>query len=241
LLLIFHHYGETAGDGNPAGLKPNPGEISLKSALRTWLVSGEFRKILDAATESNRIIGTLITLTYSEDVLLSWRAIDAIGRCALHLALTRPGSLTKYLRRLFWMMTDESGSIAPRAPEAIGEIVRSDPHEYADFIPLTVSLMHMEPEDRPVFLPGILYALGRIGEAFPGAVDESIDGIETALSDPDAQARAMAVRCLDRLGRNDILLRHSGLSRDNGTAQIYDEERLFDINVGDLYKRTLQV
>ncbi len=213
----------------------------MKSDLRSWLISAEFRKILDAASGSNRIIGTLITLTYSGDPLLSWRAIDAIGRCAEHLAPTRPEVLIKYLHRLFWMMTDESGSIAPRAPEIIGEIVRSNPEKFSDFIPLTVSLMHLEPEDRPVFLPGILYALGRIGEAAAGRIEDGIDGIETALSDPGSQTRAMAVWCLGRIGRHDILLRHSELQQDNGAAQIYLEERLLDTTVGELYKRTLNV
>lgn len=213
----------------------------MKSELRSWLVSADFRKVLNAASDSNRIIGTLITLTYSDDTLLCWRAIDAIGRCAAHLAPTRPEVLNNYLRRLFWMMTDESGSIAPRAPEAIGEIVRSNPEEFTDFIPLTASLMHLEPEDRPRFLPGILYALGRIGETAAGTIDESITGIESALSDPDSQARAMAVWCLGRIGRHDILLRHPELEQDNGKAQTYHEERLLDTTVGELYKKTLQV
>lgn len=212
----------------------------MKSDLRTWLASADFRKILDAARNSDRIIGALITLTYSDDALLSWRAIDAIGRCAEYFAPTRPKVLTKYLRRLFWMMTDESGSIAPRAPEAIGEIVRSDPGKYADFIPLTVSLLNLEPEDRPVFLPGILYALGRIGEAAPGTIEESIGGIETALSDPDSQARAMSVWCLGRIGRHDILLRHPELKKDTGRALLYRENHILDTTVGGLYTTTMR-
>ena len=116
-----------------------------------------------------------------------------------------------------------------------------DQEKFSDFIPLTVSLMHLEPEDRPVFLPGILYALGRIGEAAAGRIEDGIDGIETALSDPGSQTRAMAVWCLGRIGRHDILLRHSELQQDNGAAQIYLEERLLDITVGELYKKTLHV
>ena len=213
----------------------------MKSDLRSWLVSADFRKVLDAALNSNRVISSLITLTYANDTLLGWRAIDAIGRCAAHLAPSRSEVFKNYLLRLFWMMTDESGSFAPRAPEVIGEIVRSNPEKFSDFIPMTVSLMNLEPEDRPVFLPGILYALGRIGEAAADTIDGSIAGIEIALSDPDSQARAMAVWCLGRIGRHAILRRHPELGQDNGNAQLYHEEHLLDTTVGDLYKRTLQV
>ncbi len=224
-----------AGFGEAAALEFNPGGMHLMSDLRNWLAAADFRKILDAVHANNRTIGILITLTYSENVLLAWRAIDAIGRCAVYLAPIRPRVLTKYLRRLFWMMTDESGNIAPRAPEAIGEIIRSNPEKYSDFIPLTVSLMNLEPEDRPVFLPGILYALGRIGEAAPGTIDESVDGIEAALSDPDSQARAMAIRCLEFIGRRDILLRHPELEKDYGNALIYRKEHILNTTVGGLY------
>lgn len=213
----------------------------MKPELRSWLASADFQKVLGAVSGSSRIIGALITLTYSDDALLGWRAIDAIGRCAAHLAPTQPEVLRKYLRRLFWMMSDESGSIAPRAPEAIGEIVRADPGEFSDFIPLTASLIKLEPEDRPVFLPGILYALGRIGEITAGTIDECITGIESTLSDPDSQARAMAVWCLGRIGCHDILLRHPELEQDNGKAQIYHAEHLLETTVGDLYEITLQV
>lgn len=213
----------------------------MKSELRSWLVSADFRKVLDAASGSNSAIGVLINLTYSDDALLRWRAIDAVGRCAKHLVPERSGVFKKYLRRLFWMMTDESGSIAPHAPEVIGEIVRSDPDAFSEFVPLALSLMNLEPEDRPMFLSGILYALGRIGEASPGAVQAGVKGMEACLSEADSQVRAMAVWCLGRTGRGDILLRRPELGRDGGRAQIYLEESLQDTTVAELYETTLRV
>ena len=97
----------------------------------------------------------------------------------------------------------------------------------------------MEPEDRPLFLPGILYALGRIGEAAPGTISESVDSLETALSEPDSQARAMSVWCLGRTGRRDILLRHPELGKDTGRALLYHEEKILDTTVGGLYTKTM--
>ena len=210
----------------------------MKSELRKWLACADFQKVLDAASDSSRIIGTLITLTYSDDPLVSWRAIDAVGRCAARLSPDRPIIIVNYLRRLFWMMSDESGSVAPHAPEVIGEIISSNPKEFIDFIPLTVSLMDLEPEDRPLFLPGILYALGRIGEAAPGTIEDSLDGIERSLGEPDAQARAMAVWCLGRIRRQDMLLRHPELEQDDGKARIYRKEYIIDTTVAELFLKT---
>jgi len=184
--------------------------------------------------EHDRTVGSLISLTYDTDLLISWRAIDAIGRCAQHLSAVRPESMKNYLRRLFWMMCDESGSVAWHAPEAIGEIVRSDPREFSDFIPMTVSLLDMEPEDRPSFLPGILYALGRIGEVTPLPDDHHLPQIENALTDNDAQTRAMAVWCLGRLGVGNLLLRRIDLLHDQGKALIYRDEQLIETTISIL-------
>jgi hypothetical protein len=215
-------------------------EIPVKSDLRIWLATADFRKVIDAASRSNRIISSLITLTFSDDPLIGWRAIDAVGRCAAHLSETRPEVFRKYLQRLFWMMSDESGTTAPRAPEIIGEIIHSSPKEYADFIPLAISLMNLEPEDKPAFLPGILYALGRIGESAPGTIEDSIEGIENALSEPDPQVRAMAARCLGRIGRHDILHRHPELGKDDGMAQIYEREQIRATTIYRVYSDALR-
>jgi hypothetical protein len=213
----------------------------MKSELRSRLASADFQRVLDAVSESNRAIGKLITLTYCDNALIRWRAIDAVGRSAKHWGPKRPEVFKKYLRRLFWMMTDESGSVAPHAPEVIGEIIHSNPLIFSEFIPLTLSLMNLEPEDRPLFLPGILYALGKIGEAAPGALGESVNGIEACLSEKDSQVRAMAVWCLGRMGSRDTLLGHPELAGDGGKALIYHEERLLDTTVGLLYKQALNV
>ena len=154
----------------------------MKSQLRKWLSEGEFQQIIDNASEHGRTVNTLISLTYDTDPLIHWRALDAVGRCAEKLCTTRAEALKNLLRRLFWQMSDEAGSMAWHAPEAIGEIVQADPHTFADFIPLTVSLLYLEPEDLPRFLPGTLYALGRIGEKQPDAVKGGFSRMLEALS-----------------------------------------------------------
>jgi hypothetical protein len=134
------------------------------------------------------------------------------------------------------MMSDEAGVVAPRAPEIIGEIVRSDTKEFGEFIPLTVSLLKLEPEDIPAFLPGILYALWRIGQAAPDALDEASRDIETSLDSRDPQARAMAIQCLSLPDFNGVLLRHPELESDMEKARIYREGMLYDLSIARLYR-----
>jgi AraC family transcriptional regulator of adaptative response/methylated-DNA-[protein]-cysteine methyltransferase len=212
----------------------------LKSQLRSWLAGAEFQKLVAAVPAHNRIIGHLIALTFDADPLICWRAIDAIGRCAGLLSAIRPEAMKNSLRRLFWMVSDESGSVAWHAPEIIGEIIRSDPRAFADFIPMTISLLDMEPEDRPSFLPGILYALGRIGEAAPNSVDACLPSVFDALDDAEVQTRAMAICCLGRLKAWSLLIQRPELARDSGKALIYRDGEIVETTISLLLADALK-
>jgi hypothetical protein len=212
--------------GSPGG-RSRP----AKSHIRSWLACGAFREIADAVSGEVRGIGTLIHLTYDADPLIVWRAVDAIGRCAERLRLARPEMLKNYLRRLFWMMSDEAGSVAWHAPEAIGEIVRSRPGMFSEFIPLTISLLDMEPEDIPPFLPGILYALGRIGERAPVPVNACLPRIVAALGEENAQACAMAIECLRRMNEGDHVSRYPELWQDEREVVLYRNEQLVETTI----------
>jgi hypothetical protein len=213
----------------------------VKSQLRSWLAGAEFQRVVAASVEHNRIINILIALTYEADPLIAWRAIDAIGRCAARLSAIRPEHVKGSLRRLFWMMSDESGAVAWHAPEAIGEIIHSDPHTFAEFIPMTISLLDMEPEDRPRFLPGVLYALGRIGEVAANSVDACLPSIFDALSHVEVQTRAMAVCCLGRLKARNLLLQHPELARDSAKALIYRDGELVETTISLLRADALKI
>lgn len=212
----------------------------MKSQLRSWLAGAEFQRVVSAALEHNRVISILIALTYDADPLVSWRAIDAVGRCAAHLSAVRPEGMRNSLRRLFWMMNDESGSVAWHAPEIIGEIIRSNPKAFADFIPMTVSLLDMEPEDRSPFLPGILYALGRIGEVAANSVDACLPSIFDALADVEVQSRAMAVCCLRWLKAWNLLVQRPELAQDSGKATVYRDGELVETTINLLWADALK-
>lgn len=208
----------------------------MRQDLHAWLATADFKRILDAFAKSSRTLSALITFTYSENPLVCWRAIDAVGRVAERYCSARPPAFRNYLQRLFWMMSDEAGIVAPHAPELIGEIVRSDTNAFGEFIPLTVSLLNLEPEDLPLFLPGILYALWRIGQVFPVASEEAFHGFEAALRSKDPRARAMAVRCLSLPDCREALLQHPELEEDTEKVRIYREGELYDTSIARLYR-----
>lgn len=94
-----------------------------KKVLRSWLAAWDLPAILAAAAQQGRLFGLLLALTYDPEALFAWRAVEAIGLAAAQIVDQRPDRVRNQLRRLVWLLNDESGSIGWRAPEAIGEIL----------------------------------------------------------------------------------------------------------------------
>lgn len=95
---------------------------------------------------------------YHGDEAVRHRAARAFGRAVALWSGDRPELAREVLRRLFWAMNEESGSVCWGAPEAAGEILRHRPELCGDFVPLLVSLL---PD--PALRRGVLWALARLG------------------------------------------------------------------------------
>ena len=63
------------------------------------------------------------------------------------LPSTSPQYARNHLRRLHWLLSEESGGVCPRAPEAMAEIVHHQPRLYAQYAPIIVSLLSSMAED----------------------------------------------------------------------------------------------
>lgn len=186
------------------------------------------------------MLGTLVSLTYDADVRVAWRAVEAMGVVAARLADEEPGAVRELLRRLMWLITEESGAICWRAPEAMAEIVARCPDSFGDYVPIVVHLLlETAEEDLAHFRAGILWAIGRLGPLAAPLVDEVLPAVRAALDHPDAQVRAMAVWCLGRIGRADVLVDRAELTSDEGGADVYEDGLLRRTTVARLTETAL--
>ena len=109
-----------------------------KNELRELLVAHDWTLIRQWADNNNNAFGTLSSLLFDPDRLVVWRTIDAIGRISL---TSDREKVILALRRLFWLMNDESGGISWHAPEAIAEILGAVP-DLIDVLDLIGFLRH---------------------------------------------------------------------------------------------------
>jgi hypothetical protein len=190
------------------------------------------------AVHRKRVLGSLISLTYDADPRIGCRAVEAAGAAASRIAESDPEHVREHLRRLLWLMSEESGGICWRAPEAMAEIVRYRPNIFADYVPIVVSLIvSLEEEDLVHFRPGILRAIGQLAAVAGDHLQAVIPAVAAALDNDDPQVRGMAVWCLTKVGRADVLQDRPELLSDEGCVEVYEHGLLSETTVSRLVQR----
>ena len=214
--------------------------MPLKETLRGLLVLGSLEGVAELAERRRRVLGSLVSLTFDLDPLISWRAVEAMGVACDRLAEVDPESVRQHVRRLNWLITEESGGICWRSPEAMAEVVCRRPRLLADYLPIIVSLLQeMAEEDLGHFRAGILWAIGRLGPAVREHVPRVLPAIAAALDHGDSQVRGMAVWCLSEVGQGACITDRPDLLSDEGPVDLYEEGRLAHTTVGCLARRAV--
>ena len=208
----------------------------MKRQLRDLLANGRFDEIVEVADRNRRVLSLLTSLTYDPDPLIAWRAVEATGLVSARVARDDLEFVRDHLRRSFWLLTDESGGISWRAPEAIGEIIRSRPHELSSFVPMLLALLEMEPEDLVRFQAGILWAIGRLAETLPDAIEPLTAAILSYLRNPDPQIRGLAVWCLGKLRKAGRLPADHAFHAQDGPVDLYVGGQIIQTSVAELMR-----
>jgi HEAT repeat protein len=210
----------------------------MKKRLRELLEQLDMDEIAELALGKRRVLGLLTSLTFDLDPQIAWRAVEAMGFAASRIAERDRRSVRNHLRRLLWLITEESGGVCWRAPEAMAEIVRHHPKRFANYARIVVFLLHeMAEEDLVHFRAGVLWAIGRLGDAAAEHVEAVLPAISSALENADPQVRGMAAWCLGELGKAEILEGHPELLTDDGEVDFYEEGSLEKTTVGKLVRR----
>lgn len=200
---------------------------SMKERLRGLLAERQFAEIAELAAVKRRVLGVLVSLTYEPDPATAWRAVEAQGEAAASIACRDPEYVRGHLRRLHWLISEESGGICWYAPQAMAEIVSRRYSTFGNYASIVATLLEtMAEEDLACFRPGILWAIARLGPQALAEIEPVLPRIVSALEDPDPQTRGMAVWCLARLGRRGLFADRADLFVDDGFVVLYHDGNL---------------
>ncbi len=136
-----------------------------------FLSHGTFEKM---QISDRKLILALAMLISDPEELVRQEASWHLGEL---VAKFETGKQDEYIRRLLWRLNPESGDNPVGVPELVGEIGVRISERVAPFLPAFVQCAGDEK-----LLPGLLQALGRIGQTAPHAVADYSGMISDALS-----------------------------------------------------------
>ena len=126
---------------------------TLRGEVRALLSGAAWPELRQLARGERRVLTVLVALTYDPDPGLVDAAIRGFGLATDALADIDAEFVRGHLRRLVWLMSDESGGICPRAPELLAAAIVARPAHFAAFLPVLESLLDTEPRDADQFRP----------------------------------------------------------------------------------------
>jgi HEAT repeat protein len=210
--------------------------VRLKENVAALLAANDLEALKALALGGQGILRTLVSLLYSTDEELRWRATLALGEVSAAVAEVNSERILDLIRRLFWTLNDESGGIGWYVPEALGELLARLPRFASTFGPPLATHLDIDP-----YGPGVLWALGRLSQVNPAAVAFILPRVRERLNDPDPQVRGRAAWSLGQARDSAAAAGLERLAgRDGGEASVFEEGRLRRATVGELAAEALQ-
>lgn len=207
-----------------------------RTSVRRMLEAKDTEGLQRLARAHRRTLSLLLGLTYSPDEAVAWRAVEGLGVAAAAVAEEDPEFVRGILRRLLWSLSDESGGIGWKAPQALGAIVAARPDLFRGFVPLILSLFELEEE---TFRPGTLWAAGQIALRDASLVQGAAPWVLTCLDHPDPATRGHACWCAGCLALAEARPRLEALAEDPAEVPFFAHGALHRRTVGALAREAL--
>ncbi|MBF0517333.1 MAG: hypothetical protein HQK97_09490 [Nitrospirae bacterium] len=204
----------------------------VKKQTKDRLISMAYDEIILDIKKDKRYLSALLAISYDKTSEIAWRAIHLAGKAIGQMAIDELVEARGQIQRLIWNATDESGTIPWTVPEIMGEAIRENPKPFEDIVPIIIGYSHSETEDN-IFLAGVLYALGRIGEAHPQYISDYIGVIvKEGLLHRDPEVAANAVLAAKRLKMTDVDL--GPVRQRTEIVKVYYDDKLMTLTLKQL-------
>jgi hypothetical protein len=231
---VVHNFSALKEDSQQSSKK---GRTDSKGRIRELLETMSFEEIAGMALKDKGVIRWLISLSYDKEDVISWRAMEAMGAVAFALSAGRGKGIEiirDAIRRLLWSMGEESGGIGWSAAEMLGEIIRANPDEFSDIIPIVWSFREEE-----MFRAGVVRAMWRIADVRTDLVRFISKDLAFLLTDENPSVRVYALLAAGTIGEDKIVHEIKGLVNDSSEIKFYHNGILSSRTVGDIAKELL--
>ncbi len=214
-----------------------------KIAVRQLLISDDVGSAVDGvcAMPARRVVNDLFSLLLDADELIRWRSATAMGAVIARLAGHQMESARVIMRRMMWMLNDESGGIGWGIPESMGETVAvSEPlaREYGHIL-----VSYIDPAgnylEHPVLQRGLLWGLGRYGHAQPHAAALWEPLLLPFLDSADPYHRGLGAWTMGAVSLPHVPPQLASLTSDAARFRFYTGSRLEERSVAQMAGTTI--
>jgi HEAT repeat protein len=215
----------------------------LKAMIPELLRSEDVPDTLERLCElpARKVINPLISFFLHTDDLVRWRSISAVGAVTEHLAQQDRESARVIMRRLMWMLNDESGGIGWGAPEAMAEVMARDEKMADEFSSILISYMDEEGnylEYEPL-QRGLLWGVYRLATERPDIISEYCHLVAPYLESSDAAVRGLAALAAGKIGAAEMKPKIELLTEDETPLQLYRDGHVHTTTVGTVAREAL--
>ncbi len=202
---------------------------------------------LDSALEElhqfppRKVVNSLFSFLQSTDQNLKWAAVTAIGLIVGKLANEDMESARVVMRRLMWNLNDESGGIGWGSPEAIGEILACHEGLAKEYAHVLMSYAREDGNylEHEILQRGLLWGIGRLAQARPHLVQDSVQYLAPYLESGDANIRGLAAWVMGMLGVKEARSKLENLTEDRAEIQVYVDRGFIKCQVKELAEEAL--
>jgi hypothetical protein len=164
-------------------------DTSIKQTVDALLLQGDSKELLRLCQTDERYWHALRLYLYETDENLRWPAIEAVA--GLMGRWWHEGSrerVYEYIRRLLWLLNDESGGMGWSAPETIAETIIRIPELLEQYGRIMISYV-LKGQG---LLNGSLWAIGRLGKRVKEELCKYQDKVLAAFDSDEPETLALA-------------------------------------------------
>jgi hypothetical protein len=211
---------------------------SLRARVGELLQSEAFYDNLTVwdAFPPRKVVNPLLSFLYSADESHKWKAVTAVGLVVARMAEEDLEHARNVMRRLIWNLNDESGGIGWGSPEAMGEIMAREPRIAEEFVRILVSYVRLDGNliGHITLERGVLWGLGRLAQASPRLLKDSVPCLLPYLRSSDSMLRGLAAWIFACLKSDVPSAEVEPLLGDRSEVRIFEKGRLINYRIGDL-------
>ena len=199
----------------------------LKQKIIDLLKSSDFEKDLEsiAGIPIQKVLRQLFAALCSEEEEIKWHAVSIIGVKVAGLAETDMEGARDILRRMIWLLNEESGGIGWGMPEAMGEVLARNENLAREFAPILISYIRPDGNflEFELLQRGVLWGIGRLAEVQPQRIQcLGAEGyLQPFLNSSNSSVRGLAAWVLGLIGGEESIAHLKNLLQDRAEIKFY--------------------